>query len=162
MSFDRAFEFVIGVEGGLSNDAQDPGGLTRYGISQRAYPDEDIRGMTLERAKLIYRRDYWDPMRCDEMPYPVALCLFDFGVNSGASQAVRALQRALRITPDGFIGTQTLLAIQRFEPVEMALDLQAERILYMSSLPTWSRFGRGWTRRVIKGAVNASQLKTSE
>ena len=59
MNFDVAFEKLIGHEGGYVNDARDPGGETKYGISKRAYPDEDIAGLTLERAKQIYRRDCW-------------------------------------------------------------------------------------------------------
>jgi lysozyme family protein len=156
MSFDHAFEFVIGVEKGLIDDAYDPGGLTNFGISHRAYPDEDIRAMTLERSKLLYKRDYWDKIRGDEMPQGLALCVFDFAVNSGVSEAIKALQRALEVTADGLIGSQTLLAIQRFSPRILIEYLQAERVIYMAELPTWKRFRRGWARRVVSGAIEAA------
>ena len=77
MNFDVAFEKLIGHEGGYVNDARDPGGETKYGISKRAYPDEDIAGLTLERAKQIYRRDYWDAVQAEYLPDAVRFDLFD-------------------------------------------------------------------------------------
>ena len=53
MTFDEAFDTLIGHEGGYSNDPRDPGGETRYGISKRAYPDVNIATLTLEQAKFI-------------------------------------------------------------------------------------------------------------
>ena len=63
--FDAAFTRLLGHEGGLVDHPADPGGLTNWGISQRSYPGEDIRGMTVERARLIYLRDFWGPAGCD-------------------------------------------------------------------------------------------------
>ena len=56
MTFDEAFKLLIGHEGGHVNDARDPGGETKFGISKRVYPFEDIRNLTIERARAIYYR----------------------------------------------------------------------------------------------------------
>lgn len=63
-NFTRSIAFVLSVEGGLVNNPADPGGLTKYGISQRSYPDLDIRNLSIEDAKEIYFRDYWTPAGC--------------------------------------------------------------------------------------------------
>lgn len=155
MSFDRAFEHVIAVEGGLVEHPADPGGLTKYGISQRSYPGEDVRNLTLSRAKELYRRDFWDRVRGDELPPAVAICLFDYAVNSGVSQAIRTFQRCLGVVADGVFGPATLAAARAREPRSLVIDLQAERLLFLSRLVTWDDFGRGWTRRVISTALEA-------
>ena len=103
MNFDVAFEKLIGHEGGYVNDARDPGGETKYGISKRAYPDEDIAGITLEYAKQIYRRDYWDAVQAEYLPDAVRFDLFDAAVNSGVRQAVKWLQLAAKAEPDWLI-----------------------------------------------------------
>jgi len=80
-SFDKAFALTIGVEGGYSNDKNDPGGETKYGISKRYHPTEDIKNLTIDRAKAIYLEEYWIPAKCDSAPYPMDVCLFDSQVN---------------------------------------------------------------------------------
>ncbi len=80
-SFEKAFEIIVGVEGGYSNDPNDPGGETKYGIAKRYHPDEDIKNLTLERAKEIYLNDYWMPNACDDANFPLDICLFDSAVN---------------------------------------------------------------------------------
>jgi lysozyme family protein len=157
MSFDRAFTMVTDSthEGGLVDDPRDPGGLTKYGISQRAYPGEDIRNLTLERAKELYRRDYWSPIRGDQLPDALALCLFDMAVNSGPTQAVRTLQHAIDVPADGILGPGTLGKALSMPAVILVAYFQAERVLFMSKLPEFATFGRGWARRVISTAIEA-------
>lgn len=92
-NFDQAFDFVIGAEGGYSNDKDDPGGETMFGISKRAYPDLDIKGLTLDKAKAIYLTDYWIKAGCDDLFRPFDLCVFDCAVNQGVGRA-RALLKS--------------------------------------------------------------------
>ncbi|HNB44616.1 MAG TPA: glycosyl hydrolase 108 family protein [Burkholderiaceae bacterium] len=101
MDFDQAFARTIGHEGGYAADSRDPGGETNYGISRRAYPGEDIAGMTLDRAAQIYRRDYWDAIHAEQMPEAIRRELFDTAVNMGTYSAVTLLQRALGVTAAG-------------------------------------------------------------
>ena len=155
MNFDQAFETLIGHEGGYVNDPRDPGGETKYGISKRAYPGEDIAGMTLERARELYRRDYWGPAGCDAVPDVVKFDLFDMAVNSGVKTAIRTLQRAVGTEPDGVLGPVTLQAIQSMHAARLVARFNGHRLQFMSSLPTWPAFGRGWANRIAKNLMEA-------
>ena len=148
MKFKRAFKLVIGHEGGYVNNPNDPGGETKYGISKRSYPDEDIAGMTLERAKEIYKRDYWDKVRGDELPGPVDFLTFDAAVNSGVGSAARWLQQAVGVADDGKVGPLTLAAVYGQSRHLTAARMSALRLRFMTKLSTWRHFGRGWARRI--------------
>lgn len=148
MNFDQAFSVLMQHEGGLSDDPNDPGGLTRYGISQRSYPTLDIRNLTLEHAAQIYRQDFWGPAGCDAVPDALRMDLFDMAVNSGVRAAVRCLQRAAGETADGVLGPKTLQAIQTIPSSRLIARFNAERLEFMTNLPTWSSFGKGWARRI--------------
>ncbi len=103
-NFDRCVRAVLSEEGGLSDHPQDPGGLTKYGISRRAYPDLDIRRLTMDDVIEIYRRDYWNPVHGTDLPASLALLVFDAAVNQGVGTAVRLLQKTLGVKEDG-VGT---------------------------------------------------------
>lgn len=147
-TFDQAFERLIGHEGGYVNHPSDPGGETNFGISKRSYPGEDIRGMTLARAKEIYRRDFWGPAGCDAVPDGVRFDLFDMAVNSGVRQAVKTLQRAVRETEDGAIGPRTLQAVQSMPAERLRARFNGVRLAFMAGLSNWPAFGRGWAMRI--------------
>lgn len=150
-AFDRAFARTIGHEGGYVNHPADPGGETKFGITKRSYPAEDIRGMTIERAKLIYLRDYWQATRCHEMPEVIALEVFDNAINSGVGQATRWLQRALGVADDGVVGPVTLRAAQIApNPQAVVARMLGHRLEFMADLSTWTSFSKGWARRVAK------------
>jgi lysozyme family protein len=148
MTFDQVFEKLINHEGGYVNDPRDPGGETNFGISKRAYPDVDIKALTLEQAKAIYRRDYWDRAQCDQMPPAVAFQVFDTAVNSGIGQSIRFLQRAVSVADDGVVGPMTLRALHLLDPTVVAARFNGHRLEFMSKLSAWPSFGRGWARRV--------------
>lgn len=148
MNFADAFEKLIGHEGGYVNDPRDPGGETKYGISKRAYPGEDIAGMTLDRAKAIYLRDYWGPAGCDAAPDAAKLDLFDMAVNSGVGAAVKALQRAVGETEDGILGPLTIQAAQSMPALRIVARLNGIRLRKYTELPSWPAFGKGWVRRI--------------
>lgn len=150
MTFDQAFKIVIGHEGGYVNDLRDPGGETKYGISKRAYPDEDIKSLTLDRAKELYKRDYWDRVRADNLPKQVRLAVFDAAVNSGVSQAIKWLQRAVGVNDDGVFGPITARAVLDADPYKTAASILGQRLMFMTSLQTFDRFGKGWSRRIAQ------------
>jgi lysozyme family protein len=108
MTFDDAFEQLIGHEGGYVNHPADPGGETKYGITKRSYPGENIADMTLAWAKQIYLRDYWGPAGCDSVPAAIRYDLFDMAINSGVRAAVKCLQGAAGAEQDGILGPRTL------------------------------------------------------
>ena len=148
MNFDQAFAKLIDHEGGYVNDPRDPGGETKYGISKRAYPTVDIASLTLEQAKAIYKRDYWDRAQCDALPPGVAFQLFDTAVNSGIGQAIRFLQRAVGVADDGVMGAMTMSAVRRLDAESLAARFNGQRLEFMTKLSTWDTFGRGWARRI--------------
>ena len=151
MNFDSAFEKVLQVEGGFSDHAADPGGKTRYGITEavarRVGYRGDMRELPLDLAKRIYREDYWNAVRAEQLPPAVRYAVFDAAVNSGPAQSVRWLQRALGVTDDGVIGPQTLSAANQANPDALRARLVAQRLRFMTNLGTFDDFGRGWTRR---------------
>lgn len=157
MAFAELIGRVLGHEGGYVNDPADPGGETRWGISKRAYPAEDIGRLSRERAIELYRRDYWAPIRGDELPSVIAFQVLDAAVNHGTRTAIRWLQRAAGANDDGVIGPITLLAVQKTSQIELLSRFNAERLKFYASLPTWGRFGRGWVKRVAENMVYGAQ-----
>ena len=125
-NFEEAIKFVLKWEGGLVEDKNDPGGVTKYGISQKSYPYEDIRGMTLGRAKEIYYQNYWLKSECDKTPAPMNLILFDTSVNCGRSRAKKILLTSL--------GWE---------------DYLFKRIEFYAGLKTAKYYLRGWINRVV-------------
>lgn len=157
MNFDQAFEILIGHEGGYVNDPNDPGGETKYGISKRAYPGEDIRAMTEERAKMLYKRDYWGPSGADSLPDAIKFDVFDTAVNAGVKTAIRMLQRAVREIEDGILGPRTLQAANSFGGDKLRLRFSAVRRLHWASLTSWKNFGKGWTIRQANNDLREDQ-----
>lgn len=155
MDFNQAFKKLIGHEGGYVDDPEDPGGETNFGISKRSYPKEDIPNMTLERAKEIYRKDFWWAAGCDAVPDAAKFDLFDMAVNSGVKPAICTLQNAVGAVPDGIIGPRTLQAINSANPVRLIAHFNAHRLLFMTNLKNWPAHGKGWARRVAKNLLAA-------
>lgn len=93
-NFEKAVAFVLSHEGLYSNNPADPGGETKYGISKRAHPDMDIKNLTLDEAKAIYRNGYWDDCNCDMLPYPFDVAIFDTAVNMGKTAALKIKGRS--------------------------------------------------------------------
>lgn len=124
-SFDIAFSKTIGHEGGYVNDPDDKGGETNFGISKRSYPDEDIKNLTLQRAKELYYRDFWKKQSCHllEDYENIAIELFDTSVNMGVGRGGKIFQEAINlsnrnerdynnIAVDGAIGAKTISAFR--------------------------------------------------
>jgi lysozyme family protein len=147
VSFDEAFDRLIGHEGGYVNDPADPGGETKWGISKRSYPYIDIKSLTREDAKKIYLTDFWIPI-ANSVPSSVSFQLFDFAVNSGIQTAIRHLQRALGVADDGYFGPISREAARQTSETDMLLLLNAERLDFMTRLRNWNDHGRGWARRI--------------
>lgn len=109
--------------------------------------DKGFQPLTKEAASEIYKRDFWDKCSCDQLPDPIAALVFDTAVNMGTHTAVSFLQTAAGVSTDGVIGSQTLAAIKRMDPVKFGKAFMGLRIKKLSSLATWDRFGLGWTGR---------------
>lgn len=137
--FDSCIDFVLAAEGGYVNDKYDAGGETKFGISKKSYPDVDIRNLTLEDAKAIYKKDYWDKCGCGEMPEPLDIVVFDTAVNMGVG---RAKQFYAQIEPEN----------SPFMPPDLAtrfLELRDEKYLaIVANNPSQKRFLKGWRNRM--------------
>lgn len=165
LTFDQAFERLIGHEGKFTNDRQDRGNWTtgvigkgelkgtKYGISAMTYPDLDIKNLTLVQAKQIYKRDWWDKINADQINPALVFQVWDFAINAGMGTAKRKLQLAVGVLDDGIIGNLTIQAINKAELNDILLKFNAERLKYYTSLSTWPRYGKGWTLRVA-GQLN--------
>ena len=160
-AFEQAFAIVVGTEGGYVDNPNDPGGATKYGVSHRAYPNVDIAALTLDLAHTIYRRDYWNRIRGDDLPPPLALLVFDAAINSGVSRAVMWLQTAVGTVPDGVIGPATLAAVQAHagRGVAVATEFAAQRAVFTALLPTFRTFGLGWARRQAALPYHAMEMR---
>lgn len=150
MNFDIAIERVLGHEGGLVDNPNDPGGLTQWGISQRSYPLVDIRNLTREGAVAIYRRDFWCRVNADALYDGVAYQALDFAINSGVGTAIRYLQRALGVADDGHWGPTTAAAAITMSENDQIMRLNAERLDFMTRLKNWPDASRGWSRRIAQ------------
>jgi lysozyme family protein len=168
-AFDRSVALVLRHEGGFVHHPNDPGGATKFGIAHetlsrargRAVSGDDVRALTREEAISIYRRLYWDTVRADDLPEPVALAVFDFAVNSGPLKAVQALQCVLGIQADGAVGPLTVAAAQGADAVQTVRRLTRKRLGFLARLATWPVFGRGWRRRVLAVEREALLLAAS-
>lgn len=158
MDFDQAFHQLLGHEGGFVDHPSDPGGATRWGVTERVARANGytgpMRSLPVEVAKAIYRKDYWDAVRADEVPQAVRYALFDAAVNSGVKQAVKWLQRALGVAEDGVIGQQTLAAVRSADTAALKAKMLSARLQFMTGLPTWPAFGKGWSRRIASLMVS--------
>lgn len=152
-SFSNAFETILALEGGYVNDPHDPGGETKFGISKSAFPHLDIKSLTIDQAKEIYRQQYWNPIRGDDLPPLVAIPVFDFAVNAGVYKAKKTLQKAMGILDDGSIGPLTLETAQKFPLKDFLVNFTAERVLHYSRLASFPIYGRGWINRAMNIAI---------
>ena len=157
-NYDKCLETILHHEGGYVNHPKDPGGETNLGVTKRVYEDwggtKDMKDLTVEDVAPIYRKNYWDRMKCDDIPAGLDLCVFDFGVNAGTGRSAKYLQTMIGTVADGGIGPNTLRALDAYidaNGIEGAIkNFQEARQGYYESLSTFETFGRGWTRRVTE------------
>ncbi|MFD1476467.1 glycoside hydrolase family 108 protein, partial [Ancylobacter polymorphus] len=164
--FDGALKRVLVHEDGYADHPADPGGATMQGITQRVYdgwrrrhgqPARPVRRIAPDEMAAIYRRQYWDAVRADDLPAGLDYALFDAAVNSGPAQAAKWLQRTLGVTADGQVGEATLVALDGRAPAQLIDALCDRRLAMLRSLRTFPTFGAGWTRRVaeVRAAAKA-------
>ena len=152
MNFNEAFIQLLKHEGGFVNHKDDPGGATRYGVTEAVARQAGYQGrmqdLPLDVASKIYRDLYWSPVRADELPSAIQYPMFDAAVNSGVRQSILWLQRAVGVKDDGVLGPQTLQAVKNQNSEVLMRRLLAQRLKFMSGLSNWPAFGRGWARRI--------------
>ena len=154
-NFEECMARLLEHEGGYVNHPNDPGGETNLGVTRAVYEqyagrqvmDGEMKGLTHDDVYPIYKENYWDRVRADDLPSGVDWAVFDWGVNSGTSRAAKALQRIVGVEQDGGIGPMTLQAVSSVEPADIIDQLHYMREGFYRSLSTFDTFGRGWLRR---------------
>lgn len=163
-NFSKVMPWVFQEEGGYVDHPKDPGGATNLGITHRTLgawrgkpvTKQDVKNLKRPEAEKIYRSEYWNPIRGDDLPSGLDYAVLDYGINSGPSRAVRDLQRVLGVTQDGIIGAQTLAAIKTKNISSLINAYMDRRLTFLKGLKGWSTFGKGWSARVSR--VRAKSL----
>lgn len=143
-NFNKALEFLFAAEGGYSNRKNDTGGATNLGITQSTFDSaikngiihtdiKDVRYITKDLAIQIYKHEYWDSIKADQLPSGIDVALFDMTVNSGKGNSVKTLQKTLGVTQDGVIGKNTLNAINSYQG-DLVKDFNNQRREFYDSI----------------------------
>ena len=158
-NFEKALETILHHEGGFVNHPRDPGGMTNLGVTKRVWEqwigteadEREMRNLTPEKVGPLYKKNYWDRVKGDDLPSGLDLAVFDWAVNSGTGRAAKKLQSMIGTTADGGIGPNTLKALKSFTKehgVTGAIEEYTKvRQNFYESLKTFDTFGKGWTRR---------------
>lgn len=158
--FETCLALVLKHEGGYVDHPRDPGGATKWGVTNNTYkahlrqtgkPSKHVKYMTEAEAATIYRLSYWDRIRGDDWPVGLDYTVFDASVNSGTGRGPKWTQAALDVVADGKVGAQTIAAASKLGPkslVSVIKKSNANRLGFLKGLSHWSTFGRGWARRV--------------
>lgn len=167
--FETAFDRVIGNEGAFQNDYADRGNWTsgevgvgelkgtKFGLSAMTYPDLDMVNVTVEAAKDIYLHDWWNKLKLDLLPQSMQFQFFDAAINHGVYNASRIMQWAIGVKADGIVGRRTRSALKKMDHNDLLMRFLSERLVFMTDVKTWKRYGKGWARRIAHNLKLASE-----
>jgi len=165
--FDKAIDRLLSHEGGFTDDPRDDGNWTggrcgvgickgtKFGISAASFPDVDIKNLTRDGAKDIYRRRYWDAVK--DVSDAVRFQMLDAGVNHGTHRAIKLLQQAIGTTADGAWGPASSAAATAADNNDILMRFVAYRLDFMTHCRTWDTYGKGWARRISKNLRYAAE-----
>jgi len=165
-NFEQCLAFVLKSEGGFVNNPKDPGGMTNLGVTKKTWEswvghevdEEAMQNLGPEDVAPLYKEKYWDAIGGDNLPAGVDYSVFDCAVNSGPQRAIKLLQKTLDLNEDGILGPMTLKSVQEANPRTLATTYCEDRLTFLQSLPTYSIFGAGWSRRVLDVEENAFKM----
>lgn len=147
--FDDAFTQICDIEGNYSDNPEDPGGATMYGITQRVAQAHgytgDMQNLPLALAKSVAKSDYWDAYQCDQFDPRIGYLVFSIAYNGG--HPAQWLQKASGVTVDGVIGAQTIAAVRSTDVLKIVIGMCSSHLLYYTSLNN-ETFLKGWANRV--------------
>ena len=154
-NFDKCLEMLLHHEGGFVDHPKDPGGMTNLGVTRKVYEkwvgrkvtEQEMRDLTPDDVAPIYKKNYWDKVRGDDLPSGVDWVAFDWAVNSGTGRPAKAIQRCIGAIQDGAIGPKTLALVSEKDPEHIIQYVTTTRQRFYERLKTFETFGRGWTRR---------------
>ena len=165
-NFEQCLALVLKHEGGYVNNPKDPGGRTNLGVTQKVWEEwvghpvdeAAMRALTPSDVAPLYKKNYWDKIKGDDLPAGVDYACFDLAVNSGVGRAAKLLQQAVGVSADGAIGPATLDAVASQNPRDVATEVCDLRRKFLQSLPIFATFGKGWTRRVSEVEETAFKM----
>ena len=169
MNFTEALEHVLKHEGGFVDHPKDSGGMTNLGVIRAVFEEwvgresteKEMRALTPADVSTLYKRNYWDRVKGDELPDGLNYCVFDAAVNSGTGRAAKWLQEAVGAVADGAIGPNTLAKVAEHSPDALVNAYCDIRMNFLKGLKTFDTFGKGWARRVDgvrQAALDASRI----
>ena len=165
-NFDKCLHMLLEHEGGYVNNVHDKGGMTNLGVTKRVYDkwigrestEQEMRDLTPDDVAPIYKKNYWNRVKGDQLPSGLDWACFDWAVNSGSGRPAKAVQRAVGATQDGAIGNQTLGLIAEKEPKFIIDYVYTVRQAFYESLDDYKHFGRGWSRRNTETLHQAMEM----
>jgi lysozyme family protein len=147
-------------EGGFTDNPNDHGGPTNYGITQAdlarwrgtSISAADVKNLTVSEAEEIYEAFYWDPLECDQIQdQGIATAILDCGILNGIGTCARMAQQVVGVAVDGHIGPETIDAINAFSRAQFINKLIAELLsrykAIVDSNPSQEVFLKGWAAR---------------
>jgi lysozyme family protein len=157
---------MLKSEGGYVHHPSDPGGRTNLGVTQatweswvgRPSDEAEMRSLTADKVEPLYKKKYWDAVRGDELPVGLDYLVFDFAVNAGPGRAIKVMQSAVGVTPDGGFGPLTMAAVKAIDLVELINKFSQAKEDFYRSLAQFPTFGKGWLNRVADVKVKANSM----
>lgn len=165
-NFEESLALVLKHEGGWVDDPHDPGGETNMGVTIGTWEDwvghkvvpGSLKSLTVKDIAPLYKVKYWDKVKGDQLPNGVDYAVFDYAVLAGPSRATKTLQSCAGVNADGIIGPKTLAAVNSKNPVDLSRCICDNRLAFLKSLPTWPRYGKGWSRRIADVRLTAARM----
>ena len=161
-NFDECLKMLLHHEGGYVNHPKDPGGETNLGVTKRVYEKwggtKDMKDLTVEDVAPIYKKNYWDKCKCNDLDSGLDWAVFDWAVNSGTGRAAKAVQKICGAAQDGAIGPKTLALVNGQDTQYMIEEFGKIRQEFYESLSTFDTLGKGWTRRNSETTKKALEM----
>lgn len=165
-NWNKSFDLVIVNEGGYVDNKLDPGGATNWGCTQAVWEGyighkvsvDDMKALTKEDVKPLYKKRYWDAIHGDAIPSGLDYCLFDCAINSGVNRSAKIIQEIVGVFADGAIGNNTVSAITQLNPITAINEFCDKRQAFLESLKTFPVFGKGWSKRVSEVRTRALEM----
>ena len=165
-NWNKSFDLVIVNEGGYVDNKLDPGGATNWGCTQAVWEGyighkvsiDDMKALTKEDVKPLYKKRYWDAIHGDAIPSGLDYCLFDCAINSGVNRSAKIIQEIVGVFADGAIGNNTVSAITQLNPITAINEFCDKRQAFLESLKTFPVFGKGWSKRVSEVRIRAIEM----
>jgi lysozyme family protein len=173
-NFDKSVSLVLKHEGGYVDHPSDPGGATNMGITRKTLanwrgvvpytnlPKSEVKNLTVEEAKEIYKARYWDEVNGDLLPSGIDHVVHDYGINSGPQKAVMELQELVGVARDGVVGNKTLAAVAEKDLEALLISYMDERLKFLKRLSTWAVFGKGWKSRIDRVTKEGKDMLSSD